>query len=321
MSHLFQYVAYGLRLGSDIGFAELPAAPGDARPSDIMLWFTRESLAGVGFARWTMRTPISTRSPWLCCARTETGYLLRFPGAADFHVSADGAEIHCCSATYSVDDADLHHLVLDHVMPLALKLRGEEALHASAVLTSRGACAFVGPSGCGKSTLAAAFQAAGDQVLGDDCVRLCLQGGRFLAVPAYPGVRLRGDVWEAHASSSAGVTIDAGGAKKRRWTPVSAHEQFVREPQPLRRLYRLATLPDAECAGGPRLDALSIRETFMELVSSTFRFDARDRRMLAAEFTIWERMASTVKMRRLWLDHDVFNRRARALVLTDLADG
>jgi hypothetical protein len=54
------------------------------------------------------------------------------------------------------------------VLPLVLHLQGREVLHASAVLSPRGAVAFCGDSGVGKSTLACALGRRGWPTLCDD---------------------------------------------------------------------------------------------------------------------------------------------------------
>ena len=57
-------------------------------------------------------------------------------------------------------------------LPVVLNLRGQEAIHATAILVNGTGVAFLGPTGSGKSTLAASFMLAGYRALGDDCMAL-----------------------------------------------------------------------------------------------------------------------------------------------------
>lgn len=310
------YLAYGLRITSDTALPVLPLADAAVAAADVYLNF--RSAPAPDVVRWLARLESTTRDPWLACARTSTGYLLRFEGAADVTVSADGSEIGC-TPIGDASDALLQHLVLDHSMPLALKLKGREALHATTVRTAQGTCAFVGPSGSGKSTLAAAFLHAGDDVLSDDCACVCLQRGRAYIVPAYPGVRVHADVRETLVMGKQRAQTTGRRAVKERWAPPQALDAFPRESQRLVCVYRLSQSPLSGDARRPRIESLSVRDGFMELVGSTFRFDALDRAMLAAEFDVWQQVARTVPVRRLVLADDLENEEARHLVQSDLA--
>src|SRR5215472_13646679 len=100
------------------------------------------------------------KNPWLRLGRTVEGYLLRFPSCGDFIISADTTRIKCRPLPGTAK-VNVHHILLDQVIPLVLSRRERIVLHASAVLTGNGVIAFAGNSGSGKSTLAASFAQRG----------------------------------------------------------------------------------------------------------------------------------------------------------------
>ena len=71
-------------------------------------------------------------SVWTEFYRTDYGYLLRFPGLADFEVSADGRAIVARPAE-GADANTIEHLYINQLVPLALSRQGKPAFHASAV--------------------------------------------------------------------------------------------------------------------------------------------------------------------------------------------
>ena len=82
---------------------------------------------------------------WTQFFRTDLGYLIRFPGFADFQVSAGGLKVSCSPAP-DVSEATTQHLYLNQVLPLVLSNKGKLVFHASAVEVSDSAVAFVGES-------------------------------------------------------------------------------------------------------------------------------------------------------------------------------
>jgi hypothetical protein len=240
-----------------------------------------------------------TGEPWLFCARVNGGYFLRFVNIADFFVDASGLDVRCCATLLDFADADLHHVALDQVMPLVLKLRGFEPLHASAFATPAGISAFIGPGGSGKSTIASALLRQGHTVVSDDCLPLYCRDGRIYALPAYPGVRL----WR--------------GSRKSRWLPPAGLATFPSAPAPLIRVYRVDRESDA-AHGRSRLERMSMRDAVMELVASTFRFDGDDRLALTKEFEMCDRISRIVPVRRLLIREGEHDAVGRDLVLADL---
>jgi len=148
---------------------------------------------------------------WLAPGRL----LVTFPDVGAFAVTRD--EITLIDA-WDDDPAMLAHLVLDHLMPRVVGLRGDLALHASGVVGPHGgAWLFVGETGTGKSTLATALAAAGCPLLDDDGVRIVEVAGRPYAVPGYAGVRLLPDSGAAALPGVAAGAPMAAGHDKRRY--------------------------------------------------------------------------------------------------------
>jgi hypothetical protein len=229
------------------------------------------------------------------------GYLVRIHEMADFFIDPDGREV-SCSPDPRISAETLRHLFIDQVFPRLLNLRGQDALHATSVLTPAGLCAFVGPSGTGKSTLAAAFQLAGYPVLSDDCLVVREEGEQIVATPAYPGVRLWEDTIEAlrHEDSLALPVADY--TVKRRVTVSGQANEVFAHAYPLVRIYapvRSSDRESSEILTVPSIEPLSRGAAFLELVSSLFRLDLTDREMLTRQFHFVGRLLSLVTIRRL----------------------
>ncbi|MGZ4356369.1 MAG: hypothetical protein ACXVRU_06125 [Gaiellaceae bacterium] len=96
-------------------------------------------------------------------------YTIYFSGVAWFTFQPPCAVIDVAAGPLATDEL-LLDLFRTTVQPLFLQVVGYEALHASAVRTSRGVVAFSGTSGAGKSTLAYAFNRRGASLWADDVV-------------------------------------------------------------------------------------------------------------------------------------------------------
>ena len=327
----YSYWAYGLTLASNVSFPELRSAAG---PHDLQVQFATWSEPSPTPADWFMSWSLPSEQPWLACAKIGAGYLLRFAELADFCVDACGQDIVCRVRPHTPAET-LRHLLLDQVLPLVLNLRGQHALHATAILTSAGVCAFTGQTGAGKSTLAASFLHAGFPVVSDDCLVLQNQqdqqdqqdhSTQIGAVPAYPGVRLWDDSLEAVHGSTDTFPFVAHYADKRRVMFAQRVGDFPLNTQPLRGIYLLMRAEEKEGRGGlpsipktPRIEPLSCREAYTQLLPQLFRLDITDREMLKDQFDWLGRLVEQVPVRRLVVADDLAALdRVRAAVLTDL---
>lgn len=314
--HSNRYRVYGLQIGSSIAFPELAAVsvPGDGFSPDVEFEAAGKfSPQDSGEVVLTMEQPDGER--WLTCTRTHASYRFHFPGLADFMIDRKGRHV-TFTAQPKIAAETIRHLFLDHVIPPLLNLRGRDALHASAVQTPRGVCAFIGSSGRGKSTLAAAFHSVGYQVISDDCLLLKDDPDALRVEPAYPGLRLWQDGCEVFFGAAESTLPVSHYSAKRR---VSIPEAEPIGGLSLLRIYSLVGYEEGTSLSDPAIEPLSMREAFMLLVESAFRLDLTDHLMITRQMRLLERIAKAIPMRRLRIPEDLEGLpAARELVLDDL---
>lgn len=235
---------------------------------------------------------------WVSFARLPSGYLLRFPGLADFEVSRDGSHI-SVRPRRQMPPETLRHLLLDQVWPLALSGAGRFVIHASGVVLPDGrAVAFAGTAGAGKSSLAAAMAAAGCRLVSDDCLLLERTGSDWLAVPSYPGLRLWPDMLAGLEADEEGTSEVAHYTSKKRLARGAL--PFSVDAAPLAAVYIVRPLP----AGAPtKIARLTGGTPVMELVPSTYLLDCEDRVQLERSFAHLAALTTMVPIRQLDLPH------------------
>jgi hypothetical protein len=275
MCDKFSYRICDSVLGSSVPLPELRSA-GDA-PHECSFSLAQNPLPSLGSVHWYSEWPFPGGGAWLSFARTGSDYLLRFPGMADFTVSADGREIRCFPQP-GIPLNTIRHLLLDQVVPLTLSSRGRLILHASAIVAPEGAIAFLGQSGLGKSTLAASFGRQGLPFLADDCLVLKEEGGRLLAFPSYPGLRLWPESLQGVFEHLPELPEVAGYSKKKR---LKAHDQFPfhAEPVVLKRIYLLSP-----AESGIRIDPIAPRDAMAEMGKSSYVLDTENPAELKDKF-------------------------------------
>lgn len=303
-----RYRICGLTLASEIPLPELAAVAisDPAQESDITFRLEQAAPARTSDRSDFTVFALPTGEPGLECAREPGGYRLRFPGLADFRVDVRGEEF-VCEAPEGIPPATVRHLLLDQVIPRTLSLRGVYALHATAVLTPHGICAFAGPAGAGKSTLAASFHLAGYPVLSDDCLVLREENGAIQVTPAYPGVRLWDHAAAALLGNPEGTLPQARYASKLRVLEGSHPGSLPPDRRTLARIYNIIDPLDNEMESGAEgriVEAISDREAFMSLITSVYRLDITDRKLLVRQFEFFERVASLVPIRNLRVPED-----------------
>lgn len=234
----------------------------------------QSSIAHPPFHTWT--SPEGGR--WADFHRVNGSYLLRFPGLADFEVSADALHVAAFPAP-DVPESTVQHLYLNQVLPLVLSKQGKLVFHASAVEIDGGAVVFVAASGRGKSTLAASFAVNGFRFLTDDglVVEPGIQG--FEALPSHPSIRLWEDSEQALVPPTARRTPPLHYTSKARFL---ADERlvFCAQPRPLRRVYLLGSGNAATL----ELQRLTPAEAMIEWVKHSFLLDIEEKPRLASHF-------------------------------------
>ena len=254
---------------AEIAFERLPDGAPDEEP-------------GHWSRRWTLNDGEGT---WALFARDERGWLVRFPSLAEFRVSPDARHV-SCRAMPGTPDVTLRHLLLDQVLPLAMSRLGRFGLHASGVVIEGRAFGIVAPSGSGKSTLAAWLAREGAGLLCDDCLVVEERGGRWLAHPWYPGVRL----WPDNAgnlSASAGSPVAHYTTKVR--VGATGDFAFHHEAAPLAGLFILSE--DGERVSVRRM---APREALVALVEASYLLEQEEPAALAAQFEFVGRVADAV---------------------------
>lgn len=215
---------------------------------------------------------------WTIFFRNKQGYLLRFPGLADFQILADGKGVICWPAE-SVPEVSVQHLYLNQVLPLAMSKQGKMVFHASAVEIEDEGIAFMGESGRGKSTLAASFATNDFRFLTDDGLVVQRNGRAFDLLPSNPSIRLWEDSEQALIARGTEKAPSVEFTTKSRFLAGNTIN-FCDEPRRLRRVYFLGS-GERECVN---FDALSGRDAVIELVKHAFLLDVEDKELLKRQF-------------------------------------
>jgi hypothetical protein len=224
--------------------------------------------------------------PWTEFHRTEAGYLLRFPGFADYEVSVDGNDV-VCHPVPGVSDEATRHLYLNQVLPLALSRQGKLVFHASAVAVAGNAIVFAAESGKGKSTLAASFATSGSPFLTDDGLVIEERAAEYWVAPSHPSIRLWDDSQEALVRLGAPTAEPVPFTSKTRFL-AGDEIPFCDEPRPLRRVYFLGDGTSARVS----IEQVSKSDALIELVRHSFLLDIEARELIAAHFDRLSRLVA-----------------------------
>lgn len=306
------YQLYGLAIQSPL---PLPCARSGShfRP-DVRLKAGNEKR----FAR--LLAEIGPPQDWFRCRRLPDGTTyVQWTGLFDFLISSDGRTIeYRQQEQVTVDSFSVY--LLGQILSFSLLARGVESLHGTVVLVDGEAVAFLGDCGYGKSTLGAAMLARRFPVLTDDLVVLEERDGAWTVHPGMPRIKLFPAVARALLGSDAGGTPMNPGTSKLVFR--LGAEQAARRPVPLKALYVLSepSAPGTRGPAGVRIEALSGRDAFLEVIRAAFNLLVLDPRRMANQFAFATRLAGSVPLRRL-----TYPRRLSALpavcdaLLADLA--
>ena len=193
------YTAYGLRVRSPVPlpFARRPGGragggedtPGAGEPDVVVrLGAVPAALSGPADRR---RTP-GGRAVW---EASPGAFLIGLRGVARYLVTG-GCEV--VVEPRGGGDREIGAGLAGTVWAGLLLQRGIVTFHASAAEFEAGAALFLGRSGAGKSSLLGALLKRGRAMLADDVAGVVLDaGGRPVALPAYPRLRLCEDAVDA----------------------------------------------------------------------------------------------------------------------------
>jgi hypothetical protein len=196
-----------------------------------------------------------------------------------------------------VDEDDLSLVLLGPAFSFMLHLTGYPNLHASAVLTQHGACAFIGPSTQGKTTLAAAMLRRGASLLSDDILPLRFDQDGVYGVPSAPLMK----VWPSTAREALGIVGELPRltlCTDKRLLDLRCHGlSFADRPAHLRAIYVPRRYdPVSEGRSDIRVEPLSPRDALLVLLSQAFRGHYLWPRELAQLLTQYAQLARQARV-------------------------
>lgn len=243
----FAYRVFGLRIRSALRLPEL-GEPLPAEESDV------EIVRGDVPAEGSAPSGLSVAGDVALLSIPEVGRYAMVGGRSVTVEPVPGAS-----------DRNVRLFLLGSAFAAILHQRGLLPLHANAVVVDGRAIAFLGHPGAGKSTLAAWFHDEGFRILADDvCVVTWSAGGRPLAHPGIPRLRLRPEAIEA-----SGRVVDdyepAFDDRDKFNIPTAA--SAAGDPVPLDHLYLLTRGGDGRESVAPLTGAAAVEA----LVANTYR--------------------------------------------------
>ena len=210
--------------------------------------------------------------------RLPDGFLIRFPGQADFQLDAVAQTVRGCAVPNAPPGIaeDLFH---NAIMALIGNFRGELNLHGSAVDLGERAVAFVGRSRSGKTTLAAAFARAGYPFLSEDVIALHANGpGSYLVKPARPVLRLFPD--SASFIFGAEGNGQPSNMGRKAALPAGPSVPFAERAVPLAGLVLLGE----DTREQPSLERLAPASALAAFMQHAFVLDVEDKARMSAHF-------------------------------------
>jgi len=296
------YNVYGIVLETELLIANMPRVD-DQEPECRFLVEPRATYREARLRNWSHHWYLSSGAIWLSIGRVEDGYVLRFPGIADFVVNMLGNEVYCQPLPY-VSKNTIQHLFLDQVLPLVLSLRGQTLLHASAIAVQAGVVTFAGVTGMGKSTLATSFAANGYPLVTDDCLRVEFDDDELFGTPGYPSSRLWEDAIDGLFEEQPRLSEVAHYTDKKRLSFHNTRLSFCDETLPVKRIFFLLPHEAGQDVERVIIARMSPREPFMALATYAFKLEVSDRNLLATDFDRLGRIAQMSLCYRLSFPHD-----------------
>jgi hypothetical protein len=240
----------------------------------------------------------------------------RWRGLFDFLVAGDARRIYARTLNHTNEEALLAYLLVDALSYSMVRL-GREPLHATAVLTERGAVGFVGESGFGKSTLGALFVRDGLKLITDDMLVLTHEGDGWLAHAGPPRIKLYREMADrVFGDRYHGVPMNP--VTDKLILPLS-DSQTVRHASPLTALYLIQEDRSHRPLRRPSIRTLSPARAFPGILGATAGHYAFERDRLARQFAFVSRLVGRIPVKTLAYPRDKENMsRVRDAVLADV---
>jgi hypothetical protein len=239
---------------------------------------------------------------WFQCRRLEDGRTyLRWTDVFEFLVSVAERQILYRPLRHASAES-LQVYLLGQALSFVLLSLGHDPLHGACVAMDGKAVAFVGECGYGKSTLAAALLARGHRLVTDDLIALEMRKDVCIAHPGLPRLKLFPSVARRLFGTAAPGAAMIHGTSKR--ILALGPNQSVRRPVPLAAIYVLEKPDRRRPVVAARIDGLSRRDAFLEIVRAAFNLAVLDRERYANQFLFASRLASSVPIRRLTYRRD-----------------
>ena len=222
---------------------------------------------------------------------------VRWRTIGEFLVAGDGRRI----TFRRFDRASLESFqvyLLGQALSFALVRQGFEPLHATAVVVDRHAVAFLGSNAFGKSSLAACFLEAGSRLLTDDLLILGESRNRILAYPGPPRLKLFPKIARRFLGQDVTKHVHMNPDTDKLILPIEEHRRHGR-PVALDAIYALAAPRDACRTPCVRVENLSPREAFLELLKGTFNRRLTNPPRLKRQFGFTTRLTDLVAVKRL----------------------
>lgn len=283
----YRYGVYGISLRSQVPFS-LPG-PEDSNFPEIELRVGSSSLFSKALQGATLRPDPAA---WYQHALLQDGSsYVRWEGLFEFLVSADGRQITCGWHDAASKEA-FQVYALGQALSFALVKRGLEPLHATTVVISGLAVAFLGSSGFGKSSLAASFLEAGYQLLTDDLLLLRKNGEGFCGYPGPPRIKLFPSVARAFLKANLGG-VPMNDRTTKLVIPLSEN-QVCRAATPLKAICVLSSSRKVSRKRTMSITHLPPREAFVELLRGTFNRLLTDPDRLQRQFAAVTQLVAKV---------------------------
>lgn len=236
------------------------------------------------------KTQLPDGTLWLVHYRRRNGYLLRFPGMADFAINLDATAVSCVPAP-GTTAATVEHLFLNQIVPLALSQQGRLVLHGSAVNSGGRALAFLGDSGQGKSTLAGHFASHGMPFLTDDGLFIDQLDDRARVVPGHRSIRLWADSERSLLPSGSKKADEVQFTNKGRFHADGVFRHCA-DATDLQCIYLLRN----SAVDSVQISPMPTAAAFMALVNHSFLLDTESSEVLGRHFSQLQALIRTTKV-------------------------